>query len=109
MALQLGDDQQVKLTVNGVDDAGNTVPAQLDAPATFASSDESVLTVAADPSDASGASCVATATGTLGSATITATGSGGSGNFPLNLSFDIDVVTTAEIGFAISAAQPTHK
>ncbi len=106
MAFQLGDDQKFDLAVQGVDDAGNVVPATFAAPPTWAVSDNTIATVA--PS-ADGTSCTVTATGKLGSASVHVTGQGGAGVAPLDATFDFDVVVTAEIGFTLSPSAPAHK
>lgn len=106
MAFQLGDDQTVDLTVMGVDDAGNQVPATFTAPPTWTSSDPTIATVVANPDGSVG---TVVATGTMGSVSIAIAGDGGPGVTPLNTNFDIDVVATAEIGFTVTPGTAAHK
>lgn len=70
MATPLGDDQHVDCTIKFEDDAGNTIPAPAGASAAWSSSDSTVITVAADPSDSTGMTGLVTAVGKLGTATV---------------------------------------
>lgn len=70
MAFALNDDQHVDCTIGFVDDVGNTVPAPAGATATWSSSDSTVITVAANPSDPTGMTGRVTAIGKLGTATV---------------------------------------
>lgn len=70
MAFALGDDQHVDCTIQFMDDAGNPVSAPTGATAVWSSSDTSIVTVAADPSDSTGMTGLVTATGKLGTAVV---------------------------------------
>lgn len=70
MAFPLGDDQHVDCTISFEDDAGQTVPAPVGATAAWSSSDSTVITVVADPSDSTGMTGLVTSTGKLGTATV---------------------------------------
>lgn len=109
MSFVLGDSQFVALKVRGIDKAGNREDAQLDAPAVWTSSDETIATVESDPSDATGATGIVTAAGALGDVTITATGTGDNGNLALSETFAITVGTEAEVGFVLEAGTPEEQ
>jgi hypothetical protein len=70
MPFALPDDSHVQCMIQFVDDANNPVPAPAGASAAWSSSDPTVATVAADPSDSTGMTGLVTATGKLGVATV---------------------------------------
>lgn len=70
MAFALPDDSHVQCTIAFVDDAGNPVPAPAGATAAWSSSDATVGTVVADPSDATGMTGLVTSTGKIGVFTV---------------------------------------
>jgi hypothetical protein len=94
MAFDLGDDQEFDLTVGEVDARGNPVdvaPGSI----TFASSDETLLTVTPDATD--GSLAVVAAVGPVGSASVTATSTDG-----LSGSLDVNIVTEAAVGLSLT-------
>ena len=101
MALTLGDNQKVLLSVTAIDEEGNVAsnPTNL----VFSSSDESVVTVA----DNGDGSAVANAEGPLGTVTITVDDTDPETPFTPG-SLDIEVVATEAVGLNISAGTPEH-
>jgi hypothetical protein len=70
MAFNLPDDSHVSATISFMDDAGNAIPAPPGAAAAWSSSDPTVITVVADPSDATGMTGLITAVGKQAVATV---------------------------------------
>lgn len=105
MALTLTDIQLVNLGVSPKSAAGN--PALIESPV-WSSSDESIVTVAVDPS---GLNAVATTTGKIGSAQVKfeCDAQIGDGIKPLFAVLDIDVVPSDAINIGIVAGSPEDK
>lgn len=103
--LQLTNTQQCPLSVSGVDKKGN--PAPLDS-IVFASSDPSVATVAADPSDPSKALVKAVAAGTA-QINVTADADLGDGVSTLTGTLDLTVVAGMAVGFQIATGTPEEQ
>lgn len=102
MALTLGDNQKVALSVTAIDEAGNvaSIPTSLD----FVSSDETVVTVVNNGDG----TATATAEGPLGQSEITVDDTDPDTPFTPG-SLLIDVVATDAVGLNISAGTPEHK
>jgi len=98
VAFQLGDNQQVDLTVQESDTAGNPVVVD---EVSFASSDEAIVTLV----DNGDGTAVATAVGPLGTATVTATDA----NDNLTGTLDIEIVTEAATAMLIQPGTPSEK
>ncbi len=98
VAFELGDNQEVDLAVQETDTAGNAVAAE---GVTFASSDESVVAV----TDNGDGTALASATGTLGSATVTVTDADDN----LSGTLDISVVTEAASAILVQPGTPREK
>ena len=65
-AFPLPDDAHVQAIISFVDDANQSVPAPAGATAAWSSSDATVITVVADPSDTTGMTGLVTALGKAG-------------------------------------------
>lgn len=102
MAATLRDDQNIPLTIQPVDAKGK--PALLDGVPTWASSDETVITVTAA---ADGLSATAAAVAP-GSARITVSGDGdlGSGVTPITGTLDVSVTGGGAVSITINAGAP---
>lgn len=98
VAFQLGDNQEVDLSVQETDTAGNAVEVS---GVSFASSDEGVVTVA----DNGDGTALASATGTLGTATVTATDADDN----LSGTLDFEIVTEAASAMLIQPGTPREQ
>jgi hypothetical protein len=103
MGFVLIDDQKVALSIAPVDAKGN--PAAVDGAPAWASSDETVLTVAAS---ADGLSATVTAVGKLGAAQISVTADAdmGAGTVPIAGVLDVSVVAGQAVSLSISTGTP---
>ena len=107
MAFTLTDSQTSSLSIQPVDKKGS--PASLDGVPVWASSDETIATVAAD---ATGLNATLTAVRT-GSATVTVTGDADLGQgqgqvSPIVGTLDVSVTAGAAVNIAITAAPPVE-
>jgi len=104
MAFQLQDDQQVELAISYLDAAGN--PATVDGSTSWASSDETVLTV--EPS-ADGTSATARAVGPLGTAQVQTTADAdlGEGVVAISGVLDVEVIASQAVTATITPGEPS--
>lgn len=105
MAKTLTDIQHVAVTLAEKDAAGNTVPFDFPTPPTWASSDDTIVTVSPSP-DGSNAD-IAT-TGKLGDATITVSGTTADGR-PIVGRGDLTVTTSAPTTIELVFGDPANK
>lgn len=103
--LQLTNTQQATLSISAVDRKGK--PASVDS-IVFTSSDESVATVAADPSDASKATLKAVNAGTA-QINVSADADLGDGVNTLTGTLDVTVVAGQAIALAIGTGTPEEQ
>ena len=103
--LQLTNTQQCPIAVSGVDKKGN--PAELDS-VVFTSSDPSVATVDADPSDPNKALIKAVAAGTA-QINVSADADLGDGVNTLTGTLDLTVVAGQAVGFVINTGTPEEQ
>ena len=103
--MEMQDDQQVRLTIAPVDAKGK--PAKLDGIPVWASSDETVITVTADP-DGLSALAVAVTPGDA-RAVVTADADLGSGVTPLSGSLDFTITAGAAVSLTITAGVPANQ
>lgn len=105
--VQLTDVQEVRLSISPKDSQGN--PATVDGAPAWASSDESVLTVAAVSDD--GLTADAVTVGPLGTATVTVTADAdlGEGVTSLTDTVEITVVASEASALNVSAGTPTER
>lgn len=105
--LQLTDIQEAVLSISPKDEEGNAAP--LEGVPTWASSDETVLTVTAA---ADGMSATAVTVGPLGSATVTVSAQGdltGQGSDSLSDTVTVEVVASEASSLNTSAGTPTNR
>ena len=102
-ALILTDSQEVDLFAEPQDKHGH--PADLDSPATWSSSDESIITVVGS---ADGKSAVAKAAGNIGSAQVSVNGVENGQNLPTGV-FAIEVKGGDAVGFNVTAGTPREQ
>lgn len=105
--LQLTDIQEVVLSINPLDE--EKAPAQLDGPPTWASSDDTIITVTPATD---GLSATATTVGPIGTATVTVTGQGdltGGGSDPVDDTVTIQVMASKASALNITAGTPTQR
>ncbi len=105
MATTLTDIQHVAVTLAEKDAAGNVVPSDFPAPPTWASSDDTVVTVS--PS-ADGSNADVATTGKLGTATITVNGTTADGR-PIVGRGDVTVTTSAPATIELTFGTPANK
>ena len=106
MALELKDVMKVKLSVNPVDAAGN--PGVIDGKPTWASSDETILTVL--PAD-DGMTAYAVAIGPLGAAQVQVKADAdlGEGVKEISGTLDVVVVGSEAVSLSVAAGTPEPK
>lgn len=100
MALILGDDQKVALSIAELDDAGNAAAAPA-APPTWSVSDSTILSLDSVADD--GMSAEVSAVGALGDAQVSVS------DGTLVGTFDVSVVVTAAASLIVNAGTPEHK
>ncbi len=105
-AIDMTNSQQATATITPVDKKGN--PAAIDGIPVWASSDETILTVA--PA-ADGLSAVVAAVGPLGSAKVSVSGDAdlGPGSAPIFGTLDVSVTQGQAVGFKIDLGTPTEQ
>ena len=106
VTMQLTADQQVDLSITGEDAYGN--PVSITGDIAWLSSDESIITVTADPADEQRATAVAV--GPAGTASVTVTNDAdrdGTGDFMGSLAIDVVAGDITEI--TVEAAEPVDK
>jgi len=108
MALILTDEQQATLRLNPKTKKGN--PAQVDGPPTWSSSDPSVVNVSPDPTDPTGLTATAVATGKLGAAQVQCVADAdlGAGVRELTAVLDVVVKAAEAVSLDIEAGAPTE-
>ncbi len=104
--LVLTDSQKVSLSIAPVDAAGQ--PAPVDGVPAWASSDDTVLTVAAS---SDGLACDAVTTGKLGTATVSVTADAdmGAGSTEIVGTLDIQVNAGPAVSLGITAGEPSER
>ena len=103
IAVVIGDDQQVRLSINPLDRAGN--PARVDGAPSWVSSNESIVSI---QPEANGLVALAVAVNQIGVAQITVTADADLGSGVLNLSetATISVVGGQAVSLGMSAGAP---
>jgi hypothetical protein len=104
VAFQLRDDQQVELTVEALDAEDNPAAATT----TFASSDESIVSLR-DNGDGTAVATASPGAAGLGTATVTATVTQTSSGDTLEGTFDIEVVAGDAVTVNVVAGTPEPK
>lgn len=114
--LTMTNTQEAVINIKVVDKKGQ--PAELQAPATLRSSDETIVTVSVNPKDATGKTALVKATGGIGTAKVVATGDAdlGEGVKLVFGSLDCNItsggaaeisIEVGEIGEQVPAPEPT--